>query len=283
MLADYHVHTIYSDDSIYPMEEVVKDAISLGLNEICFTEHVDYGIKRDVGDPRGILYRPGDAGEPEWMPAIHPDYPKYVAEISALQEKYRGRIRLKTGMEFGVQQETIPEFEALFSRYPFDFILLSVHQVGNKELWNGRFQEGKTQAECYFGYYEELLALVQKFKHYSVLGHLDLISRYDKKGGFPFAQVAPQITQILKTVIADGKGIEVNTSSARYGLSGMTPSREILTLYRDLGGQILTIGSDSHKKAHLGAHLAETQRELKALGFDCFHTFQNMVPIAHPL
>ena len=47
MFADYHIHTYYSDDSEYPMEEVVKDAISMGLQEICFTDHVDYGIKRD--------------------------------------------------------------------------------------------------------------------------------------------------------------------------------------------------------------------------------------------
>ncbi len=283
MLADYHVHTIFSDDSEYPMETVVRDAIALGLDEICFTEHVDYGNKRDVGDPRGMLYRPGDVGEAEWMPAIHPDYASYMAEISSLQETYRSRIRLKTGMEFGIQQETIEEFETLFSQYPFDFILLSVHQIGNKELWNGRFQAGKTQEECYWGYYEELLTLVKQYKHYSVLGHLDLISRYDKKGGFPFDPVKPLITEILQTVIADGKGIEVNTSSARYGLKDMTPSREILSLYQDLGGQILTIGSDSHKKAHLGACIAETQRELKAMGFDSFHTFEKMTPIGHRL
>ena len=65
MLADYHVHTEFSNDSIYPMEEVVKDAISLGIKDICFTDHVDYGPYRDWDDPRGIKYRPGDEGEPE--------------------------------------------------------------------------------------------------------------------------------------------------------------------------------------------------------------------------
>ena len=67
MLADYHIHTCYSDDSEYPMEDVVKDAISLGLDEICFTDHVAYGVKRDWGDPRGMLYRRGGHGEPEPM------------------------------------------------------------------------------------------------------------------------------------------------------------------------------------------------------------------------
>ena len=57
MLCDYHVHTIYSDDSVYEMEEVVKDGIKRGIKELCFTDHVDYGIKRDVDDPLGPVSR----------------------------------------------------------------------------------------------------------------------------------------------------------------------------------------------------------------------------------
>ena len=64
MFADYHIHTEFSDDSDYPMEETVKDAVRMGLEEICFTDHVDYGIKRDIDDPRGILCRNGGPGEP---------------------------------------------------------------------------------------------------------------------------------------------------------------------------------------------------------------------------
>ena len=123
MFADYHVHTSYSDDSEYSMEEVVKDAISLGLYEICFTDHVDYGIKRDWDDPQGMLYRPGGPGEPERMPLANVDYPRYAAEIEALRSKYRDRITIKMGMEFGMQTHTIPQYEKLFSSYPFDFIM----------------------------------------------------------------------------------------------------------------------------------------------------------------
>ena len=78
MLADYHVHTEFSDDSSYNMEEVVIDAISKGLNEICFTDHVDYGVKRDWNDLLGILYHGGGAGEPEKMALANVDYPKYI-------------------------------------------------------------------------------------------------------------------------------------------------------------------------------------------------------------
>ena len=285
MLTDYHVHTKYSDDSEYPMEEVVRDAIALGLSEICFTDHVDYGIKRDWDDPRGVEYRRGGPGEPERMPVVNVNYPEYAAEFGRLKEKYKDQITLKMGMEFGMQTHTIPQYEKLFSSYPypFDFIILSVHQVEDKEFWTQDFQKGRTQEEYNLRYYEEILELVRRYHNYSVLGHLDLISRYDKAGYFPFEKIRPIVAEILRTVIEDGKGIEINTSSHRYGLSDLTPSRDILRLYRDLGGEVITIGSDSHKKAHLGAFVRETMDEMKALGFKAFYTFDKMAPVPHYL
>ena len=283
MFADYHVHTCYSDDSEYPMEEVVKDAVSMGMDEICFTDHVDYGIKRDWDDPLGIVYRKGGPGEPERMAAANVDYPRYAAGIASLQEKYRDLITIKMGMEFGMQQHTVPQYQKLFASYPFDFIILSVHQVEDKEFWTQDFQRGRTQKEYNLRYYEEILSLVRQYHNYSVLGHLDLISRYDKAGYYPFENIRPILTEILKTVIADGKGIEVNTSCLRYGLRDLTPSVDILKLYRDLGGEIITIGSDSHKKEHLGAYIPETMRRIKALGFDKISTFSRMDAIPHEI
>ncbi len=281
MFADYHVHTEYSDDSLYPMEEVVKDAIRLGLDEICFTDHVDYGIKPDWDGPEPIVWRRGGSGEPDKIPLANVDYPRYEAEIRKLQEKYRGQITLRMGLEFGMQVHTIPLYEKLFARYPFDFILLSVHQVEDKEFWNQDFQRGRTREEFNRRYYEELLALVRRYRHYSVLAHPDLIARYDSAGPWPFEKLRPILTEILKTVIADGKGIEVNTSCHRYGLKDLTPSRDILRLYRELGGTVLTIGSDSHKKEHLGAFIRETMDELKEMGFEQFCTFEGMKPVFH--
>ena len=283
MLADYHVHTDYSDDSVYPMEAVVQDALALGLDELCFTDHVDYGIKRDWDDPRGILTRPGAPGEPAEMPLCNVDYPRYFHQIRELQKQYAGRIRLKAGLEFGMQVHTIPQYQALLEQYPMDFVLLSVHQIDDLEFWTQDFQRGRTQKEYNLRYYEELLALVQQYHGYSVLAHLDLITRYDLQGTCPFTLLRPILTEILRTVIADGKGIEVNTSCFRYGLQDLTPSREILQLYRELGGRILTFGSDSHKPEHLGASLREVQEELRRLGFTEWCTFDTMQPMFHPL
>lgn len=283
MLADYHVHTEFSNDSVYPMEEVIKDAIALGIKDICFTDHVDYGPYRDWDDPRGIKYRPGDEGEPEQVALTNVDYGKYFPMIEKLCEKYKDKIAVKTGLEFGVQTHTIPQYEKLFNSYPFDFIILSIHQVGDQEFWNNEYQSGRTQKEYNEGYYKELLSVVQNYHDYSVLGHMDLIVRYDSYGVYPFEKLKPLLTEILKTVIADGKGIEVNTSNHRYGLSDMTPSRDILKLYRELGGTIITIGSDSHKKEHLGAYIDWAKEELRKLGYTQFCTFEKMKPMYHTL
>lgn len=276
MFADYHVHTEFSDDSVYPMEAVVKDAVRMGMDEICITDHVDYGVKEDWDSGREILYRNGE-------PIANVNYPLYMEEIERMKVKYGEQISIKTGLEFGMQTHTILRYEALYERYPFDFIILSVHQVEDKEFWTQDFQRGRTQQEYNERYYEEMLALVKQYKNYSVLGHVDLIVRYDEAGVYPFEKVRPLVEEILKTVIADGKGIEVNTSFHRYGLADMTPARAILELYRQLGGEILTIGSDSHKPEHLGAYIPETRTALKELGFRRFCTFDRMRPVFHEL
>ena len=281
MRADYHVHTEFSDDSEYPMEQVINDAIAKGLDEICFTDHVDYGIKKDWDDPEGIEYRETEPGV--FQPFANVDYPKYYELYQQLKDKYGQDISLKLGMEFGMQMHTVKKYEKLFARYPFDFIILSVHQVEDKEFWTQDFQAGRTQQQYNERYYEEMLQLVKNYHNYSILGHVDLIARYDKAGAYPFEKIKPILTEIFKTVIADGKGIEVNTSSHRYGLKDLTPGRDILKLYRELGGRIITIGSDSHKPEHLNAYIDETREELKKLGYTEFCTFQQMQPIFHKL
>lgn len=276
MFADYHVHTAFSDDSVYPMENVIQDAIAMHMDEICFTEHVDYGIKFDQEPGKPILYRGNE-------PLTNCDYPLYFKAIEEMKKRYGHQITIKTGMEFGMQKHTIPQYQALFDRYPFDFILLSIHEIDNQEFWNQEYLQGKSQKEVYEGYYQALYELVSSYKDYSVLGHMDLINRYDKQGAYPFEKIKPWIQKVLEVVIQDQKGIEINTSSKRYGLQDSTPSKEILQLYHDLGGTILTIGSDSHKPEHLGCGIQEAKEMLKEIGFQTYCTYEKMTPIFHKL
>lgn len=259
--ADYHLHTAFSDDSRAPMEEMVRRALALGLSEICFTEHVDYGVKT----------------------VLNCDYPSYFAALEEMRESYHGQITIRAGIEFGVQRETIPQYQADILQYPFDFVILSNHQVGNQEFWNGKFQEGKTQAEFHAAYYQAILDVAEHYQGYCVLGHLDMIKRYDPYAPYPDEAVLPVIEKILRRAIQDGKGIEVNTSSFQYGLQDLTPSETILELYHELGGRVLTIGSDAHSPHRLADHIPEVREILREIGFREFCTFERMQPRFHPL
>ncbi len=277
MLADYHVHSEFSDDSVYPVADVCRDAIRLNLDEICFTDHVDYGVKPDVGE--------GWERQIDGHDVTNVDYARFFPAIAEMRERHAGELAVRTGLEFGAQTHTADRYDALFDAWgdQLDFVILSIHQVGDQEMWNGDLQRGRTQQEYNDAYYAELLAMVERFGHYSVLGHLDLIKRYDPAGIYPFENNRDVIAAILKRVIADGKGIEVNTSSFRYGLPDLQPSTEILALYRDLGGKIVTVGSDSHEPGHLGSYISLVKRRLAALGFERYCTFDKMEPVFHPI
>ena len=274
MFCDYHVHTAYSDDSSYPMEQVITDAVGMGMDEICITDHVDYGVKIDTDE----LKQRND-----WKGELNVDYESYFEEIVKLQQRFGEKIAIRQGMEFGVQKHTIVKYEKLFSKYAFDFIILSCHQVDDQEFWTQDFQRGRTQQEYNERYYEAIHEVMKSYKNYSVLGHLDLIRRYDPAGQYSFARVSDQVREILKTAVYDGKGIEVNTSSIRYRLDGWMPSWNILNMYRELGGEIITVGSDCHEKSHLGAHIKRAMEELKEAGFRYVCTYEKMKPVFHKL
>jgi histidinol-phosphatase (PHP family) len=260
MRADYHIHSNFSVDSKLEMEEIVLRSIELGLDEICFTDHVDYDVKNHIVDKQEV------------------DYPEFFREYYRLKSLYEHKINIKIGLEFGVQIHTIPRYVEDMKKYDVDFVLLSCHQIENKELWLNQYQEGKTQVEYNRGYYEYLYQLVDLFDDFSVLGHLDVIKRYDPQGILDDEHVMDIVEKILKRVIEKGKGIEVNTSSYRYNLPDLTPSTRILKKYYELGGRILTIGSDTHRIDQLKDHFEEIIIQLKEIGFTDLYTFEKMNP-----
>lgn len=285
MYADYHLHCEFSDDSNEPMENQVEQAIRLGLEEMCFTDHVDYGIKRDWDDPRGIEVRHAiEHGEEVELTLSNVNYPEYFKKLKEMKKKYGNQIVIRQGLEFGIQSITVEDYRKLYTKYEdeLDFVLFSMHQVNNLEFWNQDFQRGKTQKEYNDEYYREIYKTMQMFKQYSCLAHLDLLARYDEAGIYPFENEKDVIAEILKQAIKDDKGIEVNTSSWHYGLKDTQPSRAILKLYKDLGGKIITVGSDAHKTEFLGDHIRDAYEILKnEIGFEEVCTFDHMKPSFH--
>lgn len=281
------MHCEFSDDSRTPMEEQIRRAIELGMDEICFTDHVDYGIKKDWTE-NGILCRGGDGvSSPisERTILANVNYPEYFGKLLRMRKTFGDQITIRAGLEFGIQTHTIPSFRKLIDKYGdlLDFVLLSIHQVEDKEFWTGDFMAGRTREEYNLRYYEEMLRVISEFKDFNVLAHVDLISRYDPEGAYPFEKIEGILTKIFELVIAEGKGIEINTSSWHYGLPDTTPSRRILQLYYDMGGRIITMGSDAHVPKYLGDHFDDAKEVLKEIGFTQFCTFVRGKPAFHSL
>lgn len=262
MMFDYHMHSSFSKDCNVEMEEMVKGAIQKGLAEISFTEHIDYDYPDD-----SIVF--------------DFDKRKYRERIEVLQEKYDGQIRIKRGVEVGVQPHLLERYDDMLKEEAFDFIICSMHTVERKGLHYGDIFVGKTVEEASFTYYNELLHCVKNFDNYSILGHIDLIKRY-----------APEVLdndfhdvliEIFNVIIPAGKGIELNTSGIRYGLPNGLPSDDVLKLYRQCGGEIITLGSDAHKPEDIAFQFDESLQLLKSIGFTYITTFDSQKPVFHAI
>jgi histidinol-phosphatase (PHP family) len=258
---DYHVHSDFSADCKTPMEETVLRGIELGFKEICFTEHIDYDY-------------------PDSSIVFEFDLALYDQKIKQMQEKYRNHIHIKKGIEIGVEPNLLNRYKNLLQANEFDFVICSMHTTDRMDLHSGKFFHDRTVEEAYATYYEELYYCIQNFEDFSVLGHLDLVKRYKQGSKKNFHEI---IAEILKVIIANGKGIELNTSGFRYGLNSGMPSDDILRLYKELGGEIITLGSDSHIAGTLGYKFNASLELLESIGFKYIATFLGGEPSYHAI
>lgn len=261
MRADVHMHCGFSNDSETRPEDMIESAIAKGLSVICFTDHYDKD-NLDWGDE-----------------AIF-DVESYFQKMMALQEEYRDRIDIRIGAEIGMQPYLAEYYQNFMAQHPFDFVIGSVHSVLEHDVALDFFQK-HSDPEGYKIYFEEMLQDVQKIKSYDVLGHLDYIVRYSNQGskGFDLNDYMDIIEEILKQVIAHGKGIEMNMSGLKYGLGAPHPQPEIIKRYRELGGEIITVGADGHIPEHIAYdyHLADDI--LKSCGFKYYTEFKGRKPL----
>lgn len=259
---DYHMHSSFSADCTIPMEDMIESAIQKGLTEICFTEHIDYDYPYDEI-------------------AFDFDKKDYANKIQEMQAKYEGRIHIKKGVELGVQPHVLGRYDELMTKETFDFIICSMHTVEKKGLHFGEFFENKTLEESYGIYYGELLYCVQNYKKFNILGHADLVKRYTKQHcDNPFHD---ELRDIFNIIIPEGKGIELNTSGVRYGISSGMPSDDILKLYKQCGGEIITLGSDAHKPEDIAFQFRESLQLLQSIGFKYISTFDAQKPTFHSI
>ena len=256
---DYHTHSSFSDDSSARMEDMIEAAYFLGFSEIAVTDHYD------------PLYPNRD------LP-FELDFHAYHQKLDEMKKKFESQIKVVKGIEIGLQKRALSLCCEAATGYDYDFILASFHCAENKELYGGDFFRNKTIEQSYIDFYTYVYACLIDYKEYNVLGHFNIIDRYSSK--VPDDHVYFDIVEaILKLIIEDGKGIEINTSSFRYGMGErMTPALSILRLYRALGGEIITIGSDAHYPEDVGYKLDFLPEFLKSQGFSYITTFDRRIP-----
>ena len=255
------MHSSFSTDSQADPEAMIRQAIMKRFSYVCFTDHLDYDY-------------PGYEGE------FCFDEDKYFQVLNGLKEKYAEKITLLIGVELGRQPHLAGRFQKLFEQYPFDFCIGSTHVVNHVDPYYPDFFIGRTEKDAYEEYFECIYRNIQAFHEFDVLGHLDYVVRYgpNRNRFYTYSRHKEIIDEILRYLIEKGAGIEINTSGFKYGLGHPSPHEDILERYHDLGGEIITIGSDAHAPEHFAYEFTKAQNILKKCGFSYYTYFKNRKP-----
>ena len=266
-LADYHTHSTCSDDAHNTMTEMAAAGVAAGLDEICLTDHID--IVNWLGVP---------ATGHDWQPARK--------QFAAAREQLGGRIKIQLGAELGQATENLALADQILDEAPpLDFVIGSLHNLtwenGRKDFCTLEQSDEAFAGKAIGEYLTEMQALAD-WGRFSVIGHFTLPLRYFNENlgmHMTFAGFEEQIAEIFKTIIPKGIGIELNTNRGKTPL----PDREILKLYRDLGGEVITLGSDAHTPNFVGCVIPDRQKLLRDCGFSYFVTYEGLKPIYHKL
>ena len=259
---DYHMHTRVSFDGRETGLQMATAAKHAGLKEICFTDHLDY-------DPLGK------------MGIMAFDTDKYNAEYDALELP---GLKIRRGMEFGMTVDNREQFKQDLQRRPFDFVLGSIHFVDDLDVYYPEYWQGKTVFQAERRFLEATLDCVKLHDDFDVLAHLTYIGKttaHIAPRTVPFEEHRELIDEILKVLAQKGKGMEMNTSGVdRCG--GFLPTADYFRRFKELGGEIVTVGSDAHQAHRVGQYTYDACEILKDIfGYVC--TFEDRKPIFHKL
>ena len=243
---DCHLHTEFSADSETPVRDQLEKAISLGMKEICITDHHDYGSE----------FCPDD---------FTLDIPSYIESLNI-------------GIELGLQNhvgEYLHDFARTLGK-EFDFVLGSSHFVDRMDPYEREYWKHFEEKEGFRAFFEVSLKRVQNLLDtFDSYGHLDYVVRYapHKNEFYSWNDYEPYIRPLLKLLIENGKCLECNTGGIRYGLGNTNPCADVFRLYKELGGEGITIGSDAHTPETLGIGFDYCREMLKEYGFRYYTVF----------
>lgn len=257
---DFHIHSSFSHDSKDDPVTMIESAIEKGFSIICFTDHVDLDFPKQI---------------------ITFDTAEYTTYITKLREEYKKHIEVRMGVEVGVQPHVSLENNVFVESAPFDFVIASTHVIRGLRPKLQQFSEYKERYDLKEGmrvFLEETLINIKKFHNFDVYGHLDYLSTCTYEGTpFSYQDNRELTDEILKLLIEKGKGLELNTRLVKKYEMG-SPCKEVLIRYRELGGEIITLGSDTHTHQNLGNNIEWGMEHLKECGFRYFTVYKERKP-----
>lgn len=251
--ADFHTHSYFSGDSREPTRETVKSAVEKGLKTLCLTEHNDIDYPNHEFDL---------------------DVEKYKAELFRLKDEFSDKIELLFGVELGLMGNIADKLNAFVKDRGFDFVIGSSHLVNGQDPYYPEYFNTLGTKNGILRYFESILENINVFSDFDVYGHLDYVVRYSAEKSYEPLDYREIIDEILKKLISMGKGIEINTAGMKT-LGYVHPNEFILKRYRDLGGEIITVGSDAHERTRVAADFDKAETALKNAGFEYYSVFRN--------
>ena len=267
-LADYHVHSSCSPDGHLTVSEIAEEAIRRGLDEICITDHLDT-VYWGSGAPRTDF-----------------DWHELQEQVRQARECFGNQLTIRLGAELGEAVLSFDRARTLLDGAPeLDFVLGSVHMASARFNHFDLYLMPRGPEKFYRDVIEEYLGDVltlARWGHFQALAHLTLPLRYLKERlsvEMTFDDWMDRVEEIFSVIIPKGVGIECNTNRGGDPL----PGERILKRYREMGGEIITLGSDAHTRADIGCAIAERQELLRSCGFRYFTTFQKGKPTFRPL
>jgi histidinol-phosphatase (PHP family) len=263
-IIDTHVHTTFSFDGENSPREMLEKAIEMGLYALTFTDHID------VSNYYGSYYR-----QSELMPLG-------AKEIPPLIEEFRGKINVGFGAEVGQFVHNPALSEQLIADFGFDFVIGATHEVrGHEDFYYLDYHEQKIP-ELLRLYFDETLEMVQT-ADIDVIGHLTYFLRYiTGRDGIEvnLDEYTEIIRKIFKTAAERGIGLEINTGGLRHPAYAKTdPGLEYVKMFREAGGEIITIGSDAHRISDIAANFRDGAEIAKTAGFTRIAYYEKRKPI----
>ncbi len=239
MLFDTHIHTTYSTDSNMNIETAITRATALGRG-ITITEHMDLAYP----EPEAFVF----------------DVKAYLAEYA----KYRND-QVLLGIEVGMRPDCLEENRRIVKEHAFDYVIGSIHVVDNVDIYHSSFYDTRPKREVYNRYFDAMLLCLKNYDFIDSLGHIDYIARYAQYSDpdIHYHEFADRIDEVVKAVAERGKALEINTRR----LTNKAAVEQLLPIYKrfaEVGGKLVTIGSDAHKPEEIGRGLAVAQEMAEA-------------------